>query len=566
MSNNEFSQLMNDVLFGIRHCLFKDELGLAMMRVFENGVCDDRIAGMISHRVQREKRRQAFCQIPFDRPKLRQGKLMLGYDMDRNPVLIPIQYLNAHCLMIANTGSGKTTKSRFLIIQIVPHVKGLWAVDLRKREFRVLRPYLKRLGINLIIVPGRSFRINPLQVPLGVDPASWAASVASILIQVLSLPPRASKLVQTTIFHLYQKFGILAGRDLYPTLFDLFETIRQNKAANAQSRPAILDSLDPVLSSLGPKALAYRRGWSTSDLASMHLVFEFAGLADTDSNLLLTSTIFSEFSSRIGRGVSNPQMDLWICCDEANRICSASHESTSRISDIVGLVRGSGIGLDFSVLSTDGLASQISSNCVSKIMGRCGSAADYASAGHSMGLSTEQIAWCKLNLRPGMFVGQLGEGNWRYPFVFTIPEMKFPANSAKKSSDLDLGPIESLPTVFAEEFRNWGQAIEVYAGGDNTCQTENASALPTTVLNPAEYRFLVVVAQSPMLSCSSYAKPSQIGQKTAKQLRLKLVEAGYLREHTVAAKGRGRNSILLEITSAGKETVANYKSQEANHV
>ncbi len=48
MSNNEFSQLMNDVLFGIRHCLFKDELGLAMMRVFENGVCDDRIAGMIS--------------------------------------------------------------------------------------------------------------------------------------------------------------------------------------------------------------------------------------------------------------------------------------------------------------------------------------------------------------------------------------------------------------------------------------------------------------------------------------------------------------------------------------
>ena len=234
-------------------------------------------------------------------------------------------------------------------------------------------------------------------------------------------------------------------------------------------------------------------------------------------------------------------------------------------SDLVGLVRGSGIGLDFSVLSTDGLASQIPSNCATKIMGRCGSAADYTSAGHSMGLTAEQIAWCKLNLKPGMFVGQLGEGNWRHPFVFTIPEMKFPAISAEKSTDLDLGPLESLPTVFAEEFRHWGQPIEVHAGVESTCQTVNASVLPKPSLDATGYRFLAAVAKSPMQSCSSYAKPSQIGQKTAKQLRLKLVEAGYFREHIVQAKGRGRTSILLEITAAGKEAIASYKLPEVSH-
>ncbi len=566
MRESEFSQLTNDVLFGLKSRLFEDEVGQAMLRLYEHGVCDDRIAGMMHNRVQREKRRQAFCLLPFKNPILRQGKLMLGRDIAGKPVVIPIQYLNAHVLTIANTGSGKTTKSRFLILQIAPRVKGLWALDLRKREFRVLRPYLKRLGIDLIVVPGRSFKINPLAVPLGVDAASWAATAASMLIQVLSLAPRASKLVQTTIFHLYQKFGILDGKDLYPTLFDLFEAIKQNKAANAQSRLAILDSLDPVLSSLGPRVLAYRRGWSSHDLASMHLVFEFAGLAETDTNLLLTTTTFSEFSSRIARGVSNPKMDLWICCDEANRLCSASHEATTRISDMVGLVRGSGIGLDFSLLSTNGLASGVPSNCATKIMGRCGSAADYAATGHSMGLTAEQIEWSKLNLKPGTFVGQLGEGDWRYPFVFSIPEMKFPAHNTKNTADLDLGQLESLPTVFAEEFRNWGQPLEIPTAPESSQQTADATISSKPTLNAAEYRFLRAINESPMQPCSSYAKLAQISQKTAKSTRSRLVGQDYLREHLVQAKGRGRNSILLEITAVGKEVIVNHESQGRNNV
>ena len=163
-----------------------------------------------------------------------------------------------------------------------------------------------------------------------------------------------------------------------------------------------------------------------------------------------------------------------------------------------------------------------------------------------------------------MFVGQLGEGQWRYPFVFTVSEMKFPGVSAEKSVDLDLGQLESLPTVFAEEFRHWGQPTEVSTGGESTCEREDSPALPKPALNGREYRFLAAVAESPMQPCSSYAKPLQIAQKTAKHLRCRLVGTGYLREHTVQTKGRGRTSILLEITAAGKDAIAKYEVQRGS--
>ncbi len=554
MGKNEFSQLTNDVLFGIKSCLFEDELGRAMLQLYENGVCDQRIAGMINHRVQKEKRRQAFCQLPFNRPKLRKGKLMLGKDMNGGFVVIPIQYLNAHSLTIANTGSGKTMKSRFLIIQIAPHVKGLWAVDLRKQEFRILRPYLKRLGIDLIIVPGRSLRINPLQVPLGVDAASWAATVASMLIQVLSLPPRASKLVQTSVFHLYHKFGILDGKDLYPTLFDLFEAIKQNKAANAQSRSAILDSLDPVLSSLGPEVLAYRRGWTTNDLASKHLVFEFAGLADGDKNLLLNTVIISEFTSRVARGISNPKMDMYVVCDEAQRLCSASSSQLAGLDDIIGIIRGTGIGADFSVLSMEGLAPQVLSNCATKIMGRCGSASDYASAGHSMGLSAEQIQWAQLNLRPGMFIGQLGEGSHRYPFVFTIPRMNFPQTVAGQQSFDDLGLLSSLLTIPAEEFQGWGDGVCDLA----TSSQKNYSPFESD----QEYRLCKAIVENPMLASSKYPKLAGISSKTAGPLRPKLISRGLIREYALDSGGRGPSRLILEATSEGVKAIQEYESDK----
>jgi len=436
-SPDRLPPLTDEIIYGMTNGLFEDDLGRALLDIWHAGVIDERTYGMIRHRVDKDRLGQALSGMPFREPRLGEGAFVIGLDLSgRVPLRMPIQYLNAHTLTIANTGAGKTIRGKFYALQIAPYVRGLWLLDLRKREFRVLRPYLSRVGVDLVVLDARALRINPLQVPLGVTPVDWTSRVSDMLIQVLGLPPRASKLVQTVLFRLYRKFGVFDGAERYPTLFDLHEAVRADEDANPPARLAVLDSLEPVLRSLGPQVLAYRFGWTSTDLAARHLAIEFGGIGEVEKNLLLNSLVLSEFASRVARGVSNPKMDLWICCDEAQRLCSAGSGQTGAITDLVGMVRGTGIGLDLSVPSTADLASQVLSNTATKIMGRCGSAADYAAAGHSMGLTSDQIQWAQLNLNPGLFVGQLGEGDWRRPFVFRIPPMRLPeAGQDDGSSD-----------------------------------------------------------------------------------------------------------------------------------
>ena len=204
-----FPRLTQDVIYGIPRGLFDDDEGQALLRIYAYGVSDSRTSGMIHQRVYREKLNQAFNPMPFLRPRLSHGEIILGFDLDGRPIRIPIQYLNSHGITVSSTGGGKTIRERFTALQVAPEVAGMWLIALRKREFRMLRPLFSRVGIDLIVLPARSLRVNPLQVPLGVEPTEWIPRVADMLIQVLGLPPRASKLIQVKLFELYRRFGVI---------------------------------------------------------------------------------------------------------------------------------------------------------------------------------------------------------------------------------------------------------------------------------------------------------------------------------------------------------------------
>jgi hypothetical protein len=229
------------------------------------------------------------------------------------------------------------------------------------------------------------------------------------------------------LIKLYRKHGILEGGLEYPTLFHLFEAVRADRNANPQARLAILDNLEAMLQAMG-SMLAYHRGWDVHKLARQHLVMELTGLPEAGKDLILSYMITAEFMSRIAQGISNPYMDLWISFDEGQRLFSQRRETASHggnaLIDLMGLIRGTGIGLGISVLTTNDLSTSIPSLTSTKIIGRCGSLAEYTAAGHFVGLNSQQIMWCAHHLVPGMFVGQVGEGDWRYPFLFRVPLLK----------------------------------------------------------------------------------------------------------------------------------------------
>ncbi len=441
MTDSHLPQSVLDRIYAERNGLLKDALGRSIGRILDSGIRDDFAQGELSDRVRRHRIKRAF-QGEFPRPRLSSGELILGVDQSGRPLRCPVQVLNAHALTLGGSGSGKTTKSRFLALQIVPRLRGAWLFDFRKREFASLRPFLARAGVDLIVCPGRMLRLNCLQVPAGVVPLAWAASAAEMLVGCLGVPERAAKLVHAAVVSLYEQRGVLGGSVDYPTLFDLREAIARDPRANPQAREAFLDSVDPVLLSVGD-VFRYRVGWTSHDLAQRRIVFEIGGLAERDKNLILNTLLLSEFMSRVAGGVSNPGMDLWICCDEAARLVSTGG-SNGAIADMIGLVRGTGIGLDLSVQSAD-VAPAVLSNTATKVIGRCGSATDYDAMAAAMGLSAEQRQWLRTHLEPGLFVGQLGEGSWREPFVFRIPPMRL-SDVAVDSSPEPMGDLHLLPS------------------------------------------------------------------------------------------------------------------------
>jgi len=541
------NELEEAVAYGLQHALFDGQPAAAALRYYQSfpreAGKDVQVVEWLLSPVRRHRDRVALGkEPPFLVPQLPPRPLVLGEDTRRAPVTVHPQTLTAGTLLLGNTGASKTTFATWLLYQLASLVSGLWCADMYKEDLRRLRFPLRDRGVDLVVVPVRQGKWNPLQ-PDG-DLRSHQSWVGSLLARLLPVGDRARQILQHGLHTLYARFGLREDPTRpAPTLFDLFEWVRTQPGLNVPARDALLDRLAALLVSMTSRALAWRRAWRPRDLAQFPIVFEMRGVAESGKHLVLSSLLFSILYERAERGVSNDRLNLVCVFEDAQRFLTASGGGDlSPIDELGGLIRGLGVGLVCACQSVEGLSPQLVPNLATKFLGRCGKHADWFRMGQDMGLTPEQLQWAKLHLGPGLFVGSCADASWRHPFVLRTPHFRL----EKVVSDAEVAEsqrrLDSLPTEFASEFARWEPYPTVAVQG------------PGPVSDPigdAELRLLGAIVADPGLPSSRYAKLARLQVRRAVAARQTLIDAGLVREHTVQSSARGRPALVLEPTAEG---------------
>ena len=213
----------------------------------------------------------------------------------------------------------------------------------------------------------------------------------------------------------------MASVKAFPCLFDLYEWIHATPGLNAAAREAILDRLGTLLVSLTPRAAAYRRAWRPVPTwlrfsvcfemrSASELVKQVPPRAGTPrGDALGDGSRRGERQDkplRCVRGQPNASSMLKSPAETSRRWMSwrASFAAVARASELI-------------VQTLQGMSSRLLPNLATKIMGRMGSNKDYRELGSDLAMSREQLEWARRNLRPGTYILQASDGDWRTAFA-----------------------------------------------------------------------------------------------------------------------------------------------------
>ena len=422
-----------------------------------------------------------------------------------------------------------------------------------KQHYRNLRPFFRERGQDLIVMRPQCWRFNPLQAGPG-DPRDHLSLITDIIDRVFELPERGRTIVGQVCHDLYREYGIFAGAtDRWPTMHHLFERIKAMPGLNTSARDGVTDRFAAVLPSMGR---AYYKGWHPTDLAGRSIVFEMGQTMPRTKSLFMQTHLFTVLHHTYASGLVNQKLKLVIFVDDGQRIAAQRGQSGDMpvLAEYLTVNRGAGICVWLNLQSMDGVSPQLRSLFGSKVMGILNSHADYLALAADMGMDPEHVAWAKLNLKPGTFIIQIADGNWRHPFPFRIPYRNIPSVVDDNEADESLKPLESIPTVPAVEFDHWDphHVLEV-----TSPPTPSQEAQTEIRFAETDLRFLKAVVDDPGKPSSHYAKLARIGGKQAIAIRERLVKAGFLQEHQLATGQRGRQAIVLEPLETALKALAN---------
>lgn len=561
--NSYLDNVHRQIALGRRIDAFWDKWSQRCVGLWRRGVRDPDLAETICSRVRSRLAKIEMGEaVPFRRARLNHGEVRLGRDLAvprqvAADIWLPKDYFSTHLVTVGTTGSAKSTLAAHLSMELAKARAATWQISCYKADLRGQLPRFRSEGLDLTVVRAGDLKYNPLNRGLN-EPRAHLMAVTARLERWLAVPPRADLLLRAVCHELFAEFGIFSGqRDRSPTLFHVYERLRTSKGLNVPARDALLDRLGSFLERYSPRCGAWLKGWNPTDLVR-NIVFELKGAGEDVKGFLLESFLDHVFQQEIERGVVNGPLDLFIFLDDAQRLVNANGSTVmTGLDEKVGLIRGCGKGIGILVQTLHGISPHLLLNLNIRLLGRTVEHEAWMTMGRNLNMTDQQIEWAKLNLRRGCFVGAVAEGDWHEPFVFEAPYVELASNVTDADVIESQRPLDSLPVIPADEFRNWERhPVAELAGASAESSASSAPSATGLDLAEAEWRYLEAVVDGSGQTATQYARAAHLNGQRAAEVRARLVAAGLVREEEVATSPRGRTAIVIRPLEAGLAAVA----------
>lgn len=579
-------QFLRDLKWVTEHDVLDNPLMQNLARAIALGAEDKEIEDIWQEQLQARKMAHVVGQIPqFRKSRLHEGEINFGKDvLSGEDVRVPLQWLAAGVLLCGGTGAGKTLFLVWLVLQIVAanplHPCRVWISDMYRTQIRNLIPLFRQIGHDLLVYGPRDWKWNPLE-PDGCDPRIHLNMIVDTLVRRLGLPPRARITLQQAIHYLYDKYGIWNGRsDAAPVLPEIYEWVYNAPASVSHplARDAILDRLGGFIMDVGPKQVAYRVSHKASDLAKHSIVFEMRGASEQVKRIFLESHLFAVLQHEMEKGNFNSPLDLFMVVDDAQRFVDSAQPNyrsddfqygigeMNPMEELASVIRGGGKGMCVVTQSMVGLSRRLTPNLATKIMGRSSSFSDALRLGQDMGMNREKIEDCQKILKPGRFVVQVSEGDWREPCLISVPLLNMPNVVSDEEAAESVKALDYIPTVAASEYENWQpqhirSAIIPKKKKKKDSQGEDGStpSNPDAPLAMELLEYLKSIARKPFLNATERDENIGVTASKGNTIRKKFIQQGLVNPISInPGSGRGRSFQLLELTDEGLDLLRQF--------
>lgn len=496
------------------------------------------------------------------------GDIKLGRESQFGfPFGLNIEELNEHLLITGRAGAGKTTLIYLIIAHLLNYEIPFWAFDF-KQDYRHLAK-----SNDVLVFDWQNFKFNPLRPPIGVDPKIWLQAFINIFCQAYFLLGGSKAVILQRTEQLYKDYGVYEGSNVYPTLFDLHESLEYHKPKNMSGREGKF--YDSCLNRFHQCNITFQNmldcdlGYPVEDMLDRNVVFELEGLITENQSFLLTIFMRYVFQYRMSNDQRGQFKHVFLF-DEAKSAYSKQKEfhadlGISEIAQFTSKIREFGEGLVVADQMPTELADSIKANVFCVICMSQSGGANVAEMSRAMGLTHEQADACRVldadkNTQNFEALVKLN-GRWQEPFKIQVAPFQVEKSLSEAELASEMQPVLAeldqlvIPRTPYQKFLEAKSQAEKEKKAEarkvRREETKKKEAIEDNTLikiltNIREHPFIDQKARIQLLGLSS-------STSTTNKLFKELAKRELVTVHRIGL-GRGKSTrVLYEITEKGKQ-------------